>query len=231
MGLIKHGKDTIEMQPNRTISEKEDGTLSGTVTWIGRQGFGIRLGTSHPDDKRLEAIERTITYLPLGKQSIQVSYFGIKAYRTESQISYTGAQNQDAIETHPDFELFAGNGESPRNGAQFVTEENADGDEYYQFLGFFPFKNGGAYNAFTGVSSYLTAGTQVSVTYWTANVPRLKKRMQIFGSIPGFATPPDVANFLLLDTPYRQVGSFYQVTEQYLGSGPAGFNKEIYQQV
>ena len=114
------------------------------------------------------------------------------------------------------------------NGAQFETNENADGDEYYQFLGFFPFKNGGAYNGMTGVTSYLTAGTQVSVTYWTDKIPKLNNRMTIVQKIPGFTTPPDVGNFLLLDSPYRQVGSFYQVTDQYLGSGVAGWNALIY---
>ncbi len=228
MSLIKHGRDSIEIQPDRTISEKDDGTLSGTITWKGPRGFSIRIGSSHPDDSRLEAIERTITFHGLELQSVQVSYFGLTSSITERQISYSGAQNQDDITTHPDFDFFAGNGDSARNGAQFETNVNTDGDEYYEFLGFFPFKNGGSYNAFTGVSSYLTAGTQVSVTYWTDRTPKLDQRMTIFNTIPGFTTPPEVGNFLLLDTPYRKIGSFYQVTEQYLGSGIAGFNRQIY---
>jgi hypothetical protein len=229
MALVKHGDSGIFIQPNRTISEKDDGTLSGSVIYEASEGAYLPgLGFSHPDDGRLEMIEQTITHMPNGKKQLQASYFGIVASTTIKKISYTGAQNQDAIETHANFGYFAGNGSVPINGAQFITEENADGDEYYEFQGFFPFANGGGYNAFTGVSSYLTAGTQVSVTYWTDKIPKLDNRMTIVQFIPGFTTPPDVGNFLLLDTPYREVGSFYQVTEQYLGSGQRGWNSDIY---
>lgn len=228
MPLIKHGTARVEIQPNRTISEREDGTLSGSVIYDTDHKFYLPIGSKHPDDDRLELVEKTRTFMPNGREQVVAAYFGLVSTTTERQISYTGAQNQDDITTHSNFDFFAGNGGSPRNGAQFVTEENADGDEYYEFLGFFPFKNGGFYNAFTGVSSYLTAGTQVSVTYWTDQIPKLDQRMTIFKTIPGFTTPPDVGNFLLLDTPYRKIGSFYQVTEQYLGSGTRGFNPEIY---
>jgi hypothetical protein len=37
-----------------------------------------------------------------------------------------------------------------------------------------------------------------------------------------------VKEFLVIDYPYRQVGSFYQVTEQIMGSGPNGFSSILY---
>ena len=229
-GLIKHGDDGLFIQPNRTISEKEDGTLSGSVIWEGSQDSGVAMpgiGNVHPDDYRLEMIEATYSYLPNQKIQLQASYFGLNASTTTKIISYSGAQNQEAIETHPDFKAFAGDGDEPKNGAQFESYENASGDEYYDFLGF-KLSKGEDSNEFTGVSHYLTAGTQVSITYWTSRVPKLKKRMSIVNRISGFTTPPDVVDFLYLDTPYRQVGSFYQVTEQYLGSGIRGWNDTIY---
>ena len=224
MALIKHGDDGLFIQPNRTISEKEDGTLSGSVLYEGTQGdFLPNIGSPHPDDTRLELVEGTRTYMPNGKIQLQASYFGLVSSTTTKVISYTGAQGQEAIETHPNFSFFAGgNGGNGVNGAEFETEVNASGDEYYRFLGFF------GQNAFAGVTSYLTAGTQVSATYWTDKIPKLDNRMTIVQRISGFTTPPDVGNFLFLDSPYRQVGSFYQVTEQYLGSGVAGWNALIY---
>ena len=228
MALIKHGDDGLFIQPNRTISEKEDGTLSGSVLWEGaRDGRGILpvIGSAHPDDVRLEMVEATFTFMPNDKVQVQGSYFGLNASTTVKVISYSGAQNQEAIETHPDFESFAGTGKAPKNGAQFEVFTNPEGEEYYQFVGFF--QSDGS-PEFIGVSSYLTAGTQVSVTYWTDRQPKLNERMKIKSKIKGFSTPKDVEDFLYLDTPYRQVGSFYQVTEQYLGSGKRGWNKEIY---
>ena len=225
MALIKHGDDGLFIQPNRTISEKEDGTLSGSVLYEGTQGdFLPNIGSPHPDDTRLELVEGTRTYMPNGKIQLQASYFGLVSSTTTKAISYAGSQGSDPIEAHPNFNYFAGptNKGGGLNGAQFETEVNPDGDEYYRFLGFF---GGGD---FSGVSSYLTAGTQVSVTYWTDKIPKLNNRMTIVQKIPGFTTPPDVGNFLFLDSPYRQVGSFYQVTEQYLGSGQRGWNALIY---
>jgi len=229
MALIKHGDDGLFIQPNRTISEKEDGTLSGSVLWEGaRDGRGILpvIGSSHPDDVRLEMVEATFTFMPNNKVQVQGSYFGLNASTTVKVISYSGAQNQEAIETHPEFESFAGTGTAPKNGAQFEVLTNPDGEEYYQFLGFF--QDDGGSSDFVGVSSYLTAGTQVSVTYWTDRQPKLNERMKIVNRISGFSTPKDVEDFLYLDTPYRQVGSFFQVTEQYLGSGKRGWNGDIY---
>ena len=229
MALIKHGDDGLFIQPNRTISEKEDGTLSGSVLWEGaRDGTGSLpvIGDAHPDDVRLEMVEATFTFMPNDKVQVQGSYFGLNASTTVKVISYSGSQNQEAIETSPDFERFAGTGKAPKNGAQFEAFTNPEGEEYYQFLGFFQDDVGSS--DFVGVSSYLTAGTQVSVTYWTDRQPKLNERMKIKSKIKGFSTPKDVEDFLYLDTPYRQVGSFYQVTEQYLGSGKRGWNKEIY---
>ena len=230
MALIKHGDDGLFIQPNRTISEKEDGTLSGSVLWEGaRDGAGSLpvIGSAHPDDVRLEMVEATFTFMPNNKVQVQGSYFGLNASTTVKVISYSGAQNQEDLTTHPDFEQFAGDGENPLNGAQFETYKNSLDQEYWDFLGF-RLEKGKAPNKFIGSTHYLTAGTQVSVTYWTDKAPKLNERMKIVNKISGFSTPKDVKDFLYLDTPYRQVGSFYQVTEQYLGSGIRGWNTDFY---
>jgi len=103
------------------------------------------------------------------------------------------------------------------NGAKFD-------DDTGEFLGFFD----QSIKDLFGVMHYLVPSTMVSLTYWQSTVPSLNKRMSIKSSISGFRKPTDVKNFLLLDIPYRQIGSFYQVTEQYLGSGPDGWSTKIY---
>jgi hypothetical protein len=205
-------------QPNRTIGQKSDGTLDGQVVFKtdrARIGTLPQIGSTHPDDSRLKQFQRNITYAPNSEVIMTASYFGLTLSKTAETISYSGGQNNDPIETHPDFESFAGTQGAPLNGAVFD-------DDTGEFIGFIS-------GDYQGVQYYLTAATVISLSYWTDSPPVLKNRMSIVASLPGFVTPPDVVNFLLLDSPYRQIGTwYYQVTEQYLGSGVKGWDPIIY---
>lgn len=218
MSLTIHGNNTsYQMQPGRVLTHKNDGTIEGLVVYKGPASSlpnWPEVNSRHPDDDRLEMYQASYEFGNNGEAVMTASYFGLAFSPTPQQISYTGGQNNDPIETHPDFEKFAGTPDDPADGAKFDPETK-------EFLGFY---NGD----YAGVEYYLTPSTMVSVSYWTDRAPRVSRRMKIQSSIPGFAKPSDVKNFLLLDTPYRQVGNFYQVTEQYLGSGEKGWNKDIY---
>jgi hypothetical protein len=213
------------MQTDRTINEKNDGTLEGTVAYVGDaedvDAFP-QFGDLHPDDDRLEIYNISKIYMGLELLKMTASYFGLASSSggTDANgrvVSLSGGQNQEPITTHPDFEEFAGTPDNPNleNGALFdkITGE---------FIGFDTFSN------VAGVEYYLTPSTLISVSYWTDKEPTLKPRMKIVNKIKGVKTPPDVKNFLRTDTTYRQTGSSYQVTEQYLGSGEDGWNKLIY---
>ena len=236
MSRIKKGDlDNAIIQPDRSINEKNDGTLEGQVVYKCAKEDDFKLpqvGDEHPDDSRLECYNINKTHNSNGIITATASYFGLTASVTEPVISYSGAQNNEPIETHPDFvSELAGTVDAPKNGAIFV--DDAGDVEYGTFIKF----GGGTEDTntpkFQGTEYYLTPSTQITLSYWTDKVPQLKNRLFIYndlGNIPSrqFQVPPDVKNFLLLDTPYRQVGSFYQVTEQYLGSGKDGWNEKIY---
>lgn len=212
--------DGIAIQPDRTITEKNDGTLEGIVNFeCDRADFLSlpQMGAAHPDDHRLELYNRDITYSTLGKVKLSGAYFGLVARKTEPVLAYTPNTDRDPIETHPLFDTFAGTKASPINGAKFDKQTG-------EFLGFF----NQAIKDLFGAKYYLVPSTMVALTYWTSVAPSLSKRMTIIQSVPGFRKPPDVKDFLLLDMPYRQIGSFYQVTEQIMGSGPLGWSKKIY---
>jgi len=235
---VGEGDAAIALQPGRIISEKNDGTLEGQAIFQCDKADVSSLpaiGSLHPDDNRMEAYEISKTYNSNGLVTAVISYFGLIASKTDPVITYSGGQNNEPIETHPDFSSFAGTVEAPLNGAKFVTE----GEEYGAFLGFTEDTategetEGGDSNQFRGVEYYFTASTQITVSYWQDTAPNLKNRLTIVNKIQGINSsdldkPSNVKDFLLLDTPYRQVGNFYQITEQYLGSGPQGWNSEIY---
>ena len=210
----------VAILPDYSLTEKNDGTIDGNVVFecdIANVANLPQIGAPHPRDSRAECYNREITFLGLRKVRLTASYFGLVSGKTKSIISYSPNTDKNAIETHPDFEAFAGDKDTPKNGAEFDQETG-------EFFGFFdPSKKG-----FFGARNYLFPSTMISLTYWQNSVPSLNRRMSIRNSVPGFRKPSDVKDFLLLDIPYRQVGSFYQVTEQYLGSGPDGFNKAFY---
>lgn len=219
---IQGGYPTFSIQPGRTIVEKDDGTLEGSVVYEtdrNKESFLPDIGSRHPDDPRLEMYQRNIIFQNNNEISMNASFFGLTHSPTDKKITYTGGQNNDPIETHPDFAEFAGELKDEQNGAVFDPEN-----------GFFiKFDTPtGEDLGFRGTEYYFTAATLVSLSYWTDSVPKLKKRMTIVKEIPGFVSPPDVTEYLLLDSPYRQVGSHYQVTEQYIGAGKKGINNLIY---
>lgn len=214
--------DGVVIQPNFSLTEKNDGTLEGQVVFEcdeTRLSSLPQLKAPHPRDNRCELYTREITYLPLRKLRMTGSYFGLVSAKTDPTISYTPNVNQDPITSHPDFATFAGTPASPNtaNGATFDSETG-------EFLGFFD----PAITDLFGAEFYLVPATLLSLTYWTKTVPSLGRRMTRKTSIPGFRKPSDVKEFLVIDYPYRQVGSFYQVTEQIMGSGPNGFSTILY---
>jgi hypothetical protein len=208
------------IQPGFSLTEKNDGTIEGQVVFI-CDSSGLsnlpQMGSAHPTDYRCELYNREITYLTLDRIQMTGSYFGLVANTTEAIISYTPNTNQEPITSHPQFESFAGTSENPSNGATFDEDTG-------EFLGFFD----PAIKNLFGVMYYLTPATLLSRTYWTKTVPLLNKRMKRITTIPGFRKPSDCKEFLILDYPYRQIGNFYQVTEQIMGSGPNGFSTILY---
>lgn len=218
--IAEYYSDGVAIQPNFSITEKNDGTIEGQVVFkcdTSRIANLPQMGATHPRDSRCELYNREITFQGLTQIQMTGSFFGLVSARTKPIISYTPNTNQDPITSHPDFSSFAGSKTTPLNGAKFD-------DDTGEFLGFFD----QSITDLFGAEFYLVPATLLSLTYWTKNVPSLQRRMTRKSSIPGFKAPPDVKEFMLLDTPYRQVGSFYQVTEQIMGSGPNGFSNIIY---
>jgi hypothetical protein len=231
-------------QVGRTITQNSDGTLEGSVVWkidadlvppresanstylpTVADGSGAP-GSNHPDDGRLECYNRTLSYGNNGILTCTASYFGLIKRRTDPEFSFSGGVTTEPIETHPDFETFAGTAAAPLNGAKFDATTG-------EFLGFSEFTTPGTTNNtnLLGVENYLTPATNIVVSYWQDTQPRPAKTATWSTYIPDvteFRKPQGVDNFLLMDESYSQVGNYYQVTRNYIGSGVKGWNKDIY---
>jgi len=212
--------DGVAIQPNFSLTEKNDGTIEGQVIYIcdkNRFNNLPQMGSAHPREARCELYNREITYLPLDRVQMVGSYFGLVSKKTNAILSYTPNTNQEPVTSHPNFTTFAGTADAPLNGATFDTDTG-------EFLGFYD----QTITDLFGVQYYLTPSTLLSRSYWTSDVPSLSRRMRRVATVDGFRKPADVHEFLILDYPYRQIGNFYQVTELIMGSGPNGFSATLY---
>lgn len=203
------------IQPDRSITEKNDGTLEGSIVWKCDASEADeqlpKLGDLHPDDDRLEVYNITRTYNSNGIVTANCSYFGLIASATPPVVSYSGGTNSDPIETHPNF-------------STLTSSSNYSYDDDGNFLGF----TGGDLQ---GVQYYLTPSSTVTVSQWFDSKPILGARIAIVTrpiGTSGYIFSSDIKNWLLVDSPYRQVGNFYQVSNVYIASGPSGWNTKIY---
>lgn len=212
--------DGVAMQPDRGTTEKDDGSIDGTILFECHREDMANLpakGDKHPDDSRLELYSRVVSYGRQGMVQMTGSYFGIVAPETEPILSCATDPDRLPIVLHPKFRtVLGGTSASPKNSARFDPETG-------EFLGFF-----NEASSLFGVEYFFSPSCQVSLSYWTRRAPTLKRLMTIHNSIRGFRKPEGVKDFLLIGSPYRQVGTHFQVTENYLGSGPDGWNPVIY---
>lgn len=219
--MVKLGNSQLHLQAGWTIDEDETGLLTGELSYEGDFAYWRFLpvswgyGLLHPYDGRLTAYKRRVQRLKTDKVRITLSFIGIIADPTPWVIEHPGGNGQDPIETHPDFDTLAGTAASPKNGATFDEETG-------EFIGFVDVTN-----SLCGVRAYIVPNIIVSATYYTHTVPNLTQVAKITG-FPPIAAPANVKNWLMIGQPYRQIGNLYQVTNQYLGSGPGGWNTRIY---
>jgi len=236
MSLDIKGDERLHLQTGASITENDDGTLTGTAVFIGAarfESFRPRMGDSHPFNPKCECTSISLETMTNDRVKVVCSYFGIS--NDTRRVSYTAGVASEDVQLHPDFEKFAGTPTAPKGGARWAerisTYDDGEEEEYYEFLGFFNGKSGTAEgkDSLVGTSNYLTPSGTVEVSYYTSREPQMKRLATIHNKIKGWRKPDGVKNLLLTDMPYRQIGrSHYQVTETYLASDSVGWNPKLY---
>ncbi len=227
-------------QAGRSVTENADGSMEGVVNWIIDAGSvspkeasaltsellpkvsgscsQCSPGDDHPDDPRLECYERSVNYGPNNIIECTASYFGLWE-PSKRIIDYKGSVTALPVTRHPKWDEIA---------------LDAVLDPIGLFIGFSEFistKTSGEYENLYGAREYLAAGTSITLSYWLETQPIAKKIGVIYQPSEGDGIPalPGVVDYLIVNQSYRQIGNFYQVSEEYLGSGAEGWNKIIYQ--
>jgi hypothetical protein len=208
-------------QQDWTVTENVDGSWQSTIVFKGGRNDRHRapaIGQSHPYEPGLYCFAREFKFKGLELLEVKCDYMGIKQDPTAPYVQFPGGTGQDPIETHPNFESFAGTLGNELNGALFDETTG-------EFLGF-------AAGNKQGVRAYFVPNTIVNVTYYTFRTPQSRNVARIYsGQLPNIVKPPNVANWLVIGMPYETIGKLYKVTETYLGSDQRGWDSDIYRYV
>lgn len=222
-GLIRQTGDTAQ--------QAEDGTWSAKVIYRCPWSLVMTLAprrnvTRHPDFPVLICNGCSITRLKPGTVAeITASFRGVFGNEgdpgpnpnplpdsTEEIITGTG---EAPIETHPNFvSTLGGTADAPLNDAVF--------DDDGKFVGF------AATSIYAGYETYLVPST----TYRRSTPSRT--RPSSVGPVGRLDTQPPIShdvpggNWLFTCRSFRRDGGVYDVTEEWLLSGPGGWDSDIY---
>jgi len=223
----------IVQQPGMSINYKSDGVAEGQVKYrcdVSSRSNLPGLGFRHPLEPTAICHDIALEEIGNGILEATLSFHGVSyesGENTRPTIEYPGSCDQLPIEVHPRFKIIAGTPQKPENGALWVdpVTRKESKDPKAEFDGF----RNPAFPRFYGTEVFFQNRPLVYRIYASTTPPVLQQGCTIVESIPGFSNPPGIVNWLLLDTPFQQVGNnSYRVTEQYKGSPAPGWNPELY---
>ena len=215
----------LALQKGAEIDEEQDGSIKGRATFKGDASLWStrpQKGDAHPFNAQCFCFSARTTYEGLQLCRVDADYMGLSQDPTTPFIEFVGSVGEEAIETHKNFvSVIGGTPAAPLNDAVF----DSDGT----FLGF----PADAPNELGGVRSYYRPSVILRLSYWTNEIPNPAALGTVFEAdgIP-VNVPPNCANFLMTNFGYRSLTPEtppYQVTTEYLGSGPNGWNGTIYE--
>lgn len=213
----------LVMQPARTMTIKQDGSISGRVQYrCNAESVYIltpRVGSPHPDNSQLQCYNVTINILENKIAEINCDYLGIFSDPTPYQVEFLVNVSEEPIETHKNFvERIGGKLGSSLNKAKFDSETG----EFLSFPADAPEDLG-------GVRGYLNPASTVRVSWFTRNSSMGLYSLGRIASPPAIIpSPPDSRNWLKTNWTRRDFGLIYQITEEYTASSQKGWNRLIY---
>lgn len=198
------------------------------------------LGSPHPYAPWLYLEQRQVIYQATGAR-LQCSYAGVQYEYLEQPVYELSIGMQESpIETHPDFEDFAGKPSAALNGALFIdpsTGQKTTNNTVGVFDRFLPYV-GGNLNPKAGIEAYL----EPTVTYRESFVSYSLPAVSGFGAVtadvpgPGFRGSLGRRNWLYVGYQYRRRGNpnsqqnqvMYEIAKEWRLSGRAGWDQDVY---
>jgi hypothetical protein len=182
----------------------------------------VSVFSQHPRWSFLEMDKRTITLREDGAWDITGDYFGVQG-TPEAIYAMDVSTGQEPIETHPDFETFAGKYGSEVNGAKFDPEDQT-------FINFVANGIPATNRKWVGVRAYLNASAVWRETVVRKSRPTIDE-LQNIGKIDspnGSPATPSGRNWLYGSISFEQKAKTYTIRREWLLSGPDGWNDVLY---
>jgi len=234
MAVNLFGLTSVVVTPDSKLIQDAAGAYQFTERRVGKTAAVVTLFnslvrqvTAHPTYIFLGLESKVVTFEDGGQATIDLVWVGASTETSGTEPTelpppvwdLKRSPSQEPIDTHPDFENFAGNAGLPINGAVF--------DEDGIFKAFKPDDP----NVWGGVSKYLENAavlTKASVVLTEPNTSEIVPRIEAPPS-PGITLPVITGrNWLKTDFTVRRVGSVYEVFEEWTMSGQQGWNADIY---
>lgn len=224
------GFNGVIRQPGAKYQVKRNGLAVFTETYFTDGTFVASQGTYAPFYPNTILTEITVTHTGNGCSELQLDlkYEGKDSRFTTTQVSADVTleyqTSLEPIDSHIDFVEFAGTPTDPQNGAVFDPDTGG-------FRFFAPVIDG-ELNPFAGISSYYmpiaTLRSNVIESNWPSSTElnNIGKISSPSGSAPNLGGN---RNWLLSGIVVRNIGNIYYETQRiYAGSGPRGWNEDIY---
>ena len=176
-------------------------------------------------------MEKVRVVFAAGLWKAHVEYAGVEKDVSDEFKEYDLAPGtgNEPLETHPDFEEFAGKPSepNPENGAIFIDpdtgEISTDDDK-------------GVFDRFVrssplwGIEDFITQSNTVYTVSWTNKDKPEEENIEIVESLPGPDAPTYGGDYNWLKMPiaYAKRGLAYSCTQRYIRSGAKGWNALIY---
>lgn len=227
---------TLEWQPGYTEEQMEDGTFTARAEarcrWDQRgallPAIGTRPGPSGREYSNYVFLtKRTCIKLPAGLCKFMLYYQGVSPSGNlpPSYGEFVAGQAEFPIQTHPDFDDFAGTPANPVNNSKWNPDDGS-------FIKFGEYASDGTTlnTSWAGVTTYATA--QVTWRWHTFSSTGdfdLSKLDKTYNTPTGFSgTTPSGRNWLKTGHSSVQQGYVWHTTDDFLLSGPGGWNTTIY---
>jgi hypothetical protein len=199
------------------------------------------LGSTHPLNSSIWMESRVLLQTPNGLRA-DCRYAGAEeANFNIPQYELTISMQEQPIETHPRFvSHLAGTAATPLNGAIFIDPQTGTPGTVNArcvFERFAPVLTGGGKNPKGGLEAFLAPTVTYRQNYVSGSPASGSDFGKISSSVPGPGYPGTTASrdWLMIGSTYQRRGSpaggtyvVYEVSNEWLLSGPGGWDNDIY---
>lgn len=232
MAVSIFGLSALTREPGAVLAEENSGLTTFTESQVGKTADVVtafagltRFVSVCPDFENLALDSKRVLYDEGGQAHLQLVWAGVGGSTSTPILPdpvwfLKRTPSEEPIDTHPDFETFAGTPAAPLNGAKF----DANG----LFVGFEVVVSPNVWGGITKYLEFAATLTKTSVVLSQPDPDEIIPRIETpTGSDVGVPTITG-RDWMKTDFTVTRRGGVYEVFEEWTMSGQRGWNTTIY---